>query len=65
LRSHRNQGVGRDLLIEAERRLAALGCVKVNLQVVEANAATVEFYERSGYAIEPRISMSKHLPILN
>ncbi|WP_353646574.1 GNAT family acetyltransferase [Mesorhizobium sp. WSM2239] len=62
LRSHRNSGVGRDLLVEAERRLAALGCIKVNLQVVESNAATVEFYERSGYRIEPRISMSKHLP---
>lgn len=61
LRSHRNRGVGRDLLIEAERRLAALGCVKVNLQVVESNSATVEFYERSGYQIEPRISMSKLL----
>lgn len=61
LRSHQNSGVGRDLLTEAERRLAALGCVKVNLQVVESNAATVEFYEKSGYQIEPRISMSKHL----
>jgi len=61
LRSHRNCGVGRDLLIEAERRLAALGCIKVNLQVVEDNSPTVEFYEKSGYRIEPRISMSKHL----
>ncbi|MCR6500176.1 GNAT family acetyltransferase [Shinella sp. CPCC 101442] len=61
LRSHRSRGVGQDLLAEAERRLASLGCVKVNLQVVESNAQTVEFYERSGYRIEPRISMSKHL----
>lgn len=61
LASHRGRGVGRDLLAEAEHRLAALGCVKVNLQVVESNAATVSFYERSGYSIEPRISMSKLL----
>lgn len=59
--SHRGRGIGRDLLVEAERRLAALGCVKVNLQVVESNAETVGFYERSGYGIEPRISMSKLL----
>ncbi|WP_311030126.1 GNAT family acetyltransferase [Mesorhizobium koreense] len=63
LSSHRNRGVGRDLLVEAERRLAALGCAKVNLQVVESNSDTVQFYERSGYRIEPRISMSKLLPI--
>lgn len=62
LRSHRNRGVGRDLLIEAERRLSSLGCTKVNLQVVESNSDTVEFYERSGYRVEPRISMSKILP---
>ena len=58
-RSHRGRGIGSDLLVEAERRLAALGCVKVNLQVVESNSDAVTFYEKSGYAIEPRISMSK------
>lgn len=58
-RSHQGKGVGQDLLVEAERRLAALGCVKVNLQVVESNTGAVAFYEKSGYAVEPRISMSK------
>ena len=62
LKSQRGSGVGQSLLMGAERRLAALGCVKVNLQVVQSNSATVEFYEKSGYQIEPRISMSKHLP---
>ena len=57
--SHRGRGVGSELLAEAERRLAALGCVKVNLQVVEANAEVVAFYQSAGYAVEPRISMSK------
>lgn len=61
LKSHRALGIGQDLLREAERRLAALGCIKVNLQVVESNAATVAFYETSGYRVEPRISMSKLL----
>lgn len=61
LKSHRNRGVGRALINEAGRRLAALGCIKVNLQVVASNANTVEFYERSGYRVEPRISMSKLL----
>ena len=61
LKSRRGTGLGQELLAEAERRLAALGCIKVNLQVVESNAATVRFYEKSGYRVEPRISMSKRL----
>lgn len=61
LKSRRNSGVGRALLAEAERRLSALGCIKVNLQVVEANSSVVEFYERAGYRVEPRISMGKLL----
>jgi ribosomal protein S18 acetylase RimI-like enzyme len=61
LKSHRDQGIGRKLLAEAESRLAGLGCIKVNLQVVESNAGAVEFYEQSGYRTEPRTSMSKHL----
>lgn len=65
LKSHRNQGIGKLLIVEAERRLADLGCIKVNLQVVEANVGVVEFYQRSGYAIEPRISMSKHLRLVD
>lgn len=61
LKSHRNQGVGKLLLAEAERRLASHGCVKINLQVVESNAGVLEFYQRCGYDLEPRISMSKQL----
>jgi len=62
LRAHRHKGIGQALLSEAEQRLAALGCVKINLQVVESNSAVVRFYEKAGYEIEPRISMSKLLP---
>ena len=61
LQSHRLEGIGQLLLHEAEKRLAALGCIKVNLQVVETNAAVVRFYEEAGYQVEPRISMSKNL----
>lgn len=61
LTSHRDRGLGEALIAAAEERLAALGCVKINLQVVEANAAVVEFYKRVGYQVEARISMSKLL----
>jgi ribosomal protein S18 acetylase RimI-like enzyme len=48
--------------LEAEKRLAALGCIKINLQVLETNSAVVRFYEEAGYEIEPRVSMGKRLP---
>jgi ribosomal protein S18 acetylase RimI-like enzyme len=62
LRTHRHKRIGQALLLEAERRLAALGCIKINLQVLETNSAVVRFYEQAGYEIEPRVSMSKRLP---
>jgi ribosomal protein S18 acetylase RimI-like enzyme len=61
LQAHRHKRIGRLLLSEAEKRLAALGCLKINLQVIESNSAVVRFYEEAGYEVEPRISMSKLL----
>jgi ribosomal protein S18 acetylase RimI-like enzyme len=61
LRSHQKKGIGEMLISAAEERLAALGCIKVNLQVVESNSAVVSFYKRAGYEVERRISMSKLL----
>jgi ribosomal protein S18 acetylase RimI-like enzyme len=58
---HRKTGIGSALLHEAERRLTALGCVKVNLQVIEGNQETLPFYQANGYAVEKRISMGKRL----
>jgi ribosomal protein S18 acetylase RimI-like enzyme len=61
LRSHRLTGIGQALIQEAERRLAALGCIKINLQVVGLNAAVLGFYQKAGYDIEERVSMSKRI----
>jgi ribosomal protein S18 acetylase RimI-like enzyme len=57
----RRQGHGAALMRAAEAALAERGCPKVNLQIVADNSAVVRFYERLGYAIEPRISMGKVL----
>ncbi|HTK36657.1 MAG TPA: GNAT family acetyltransferase [Caulobacteraceae bacterium] len=57
--SHQRLGVGSALVREAERRLEALGCLKINLQVLPENSAVAAFYEKLGYAIEARISMGK------
>ena len=54
-------GLGRMLVEEAESRLAAVGCGKVNLQVRSTNEAVIGFYRRLGYAVEERVSMGKRL----
>ena len=54
-------GLGSGLLRFAEARLSELGCMKVNLQILEGNQAVVSFYERHGYETEPRVSVGKRL----
>jgi len=46
---YRNEGVGRELLTEAERRLAENGVDLVSLQAMAENDAARRFYERLGY----------------
>ena len=46
---------------EAEARLAARGCPKVNLQVRDTNADVLAFYERLGYVVDAAVSMGKRL----
>jgi ribosomal protein S18 acetylase RimI-like enzyme len=55
----RRLGIGTALVRKVESALLALGCPKLNLQVLGANAAVVAFYERLGYAVEDRVSMGK------
>ena len=57
----RRRGIGRALMAEAERRLAALGCPKLNLQVRGTNRGVVAFYERLGFVVEDRVSLGKRL----
>lgn len=57
----RKQGLGRELVCRAEQTLTDLGCVKINLQILSANASVAAFYESLGYAVEPRVSMGKKI----
>ncbi len=61
LPEHQRKGIGSRLLGHAESRLVDLGCVKINLQIVEGNKQVAGFYERHGYQVEPRTSMGKRL----
>ncbi len=60
--SRQRRGIGTALMAEVERRLAQIGCSKLNLQVRAGNAEVVAFYRRLGYDVEERISMGKRLP---
>ena len=55
------QGLGRALMDEAERRLRERGCPKINLQVRAANAQAIEFYRRIGFTQDDVLSFGKRL----
>lgn len=61
LSAHGRHGIGTALVHEAEKRLRAMGCHKINLQVRTSNAGVIAFYEGLGYVVEDRISMGKRL----
>lgn len=48
--AHRRHGIGRLLMAELEKRLAALGCPKINLFVRTDNALVAVFYQKLGYS---------------
>jgi ribosomal protein S18 acetylase RimI-like enzyme len=57
----RRLGFGRQIMAEVERRLRAMGCPKLNLQVRATNNEVVAFYRSLGYSQEERVSMGKLL----
>lgn len=58
---YQKTGIGTALLKHAEKRLSELGCVKINLQILEDNKDVEAFYQANGYVTEKRISMGKRL----
>jgi ribosomal protein S18 acetylase RimI-like enzyme len=59
--AHRREGVGRELMNEAERVLLAAGCPKINLQVRSTNRAVIEFYRAIGFTVDDVVSMGRRL----
>jgi len=57
----RRGGVGARLVAEAEAALAALGCPKINLQVLAGNEAAQAFWRRMGYAQDAVVPFGKPL----
>jgi ribosomal protein S18 acetylase RimI-like enzyme len=58
---HRRGGIGRRMMDEAEGRLRAAGCPKINLQVRSTNAKVIEFYKRIGFDVDDVVSLGKRL----
>lgn len=59
----RRRGFARRMMRHAEAWLGERGVPKLNLQIRQGNAAAQGFYERLGYAVEPRISMARRLAV--
>jgi ribosomal protein S18 acetylase RimI-like enzyme len=57
----RRRGLGRRMVSEAEKRLRALGCPKINLQVRASNVEAVTFYRNIGFAEDNVRSLGKRL----
>ncbi len=59
--NYQRSGLARQLMDEAERRLTALGCPKINLQIRATNLEAIGFYENIGYSTDDVVSMGKRL----
>ena len=57
----RKSGLAREIVTALERRLIAVGCPKINLQVRTDNTAVLKFYERLGYSVDEVTSLGKRL----
>lgn len=57
----RRSGFASEIMAEAESRLRALGCPKINLQVRSTNEQVVAFYQAIGFSIDPVVSLGKRL----
>ncbi len=56
-------GYGKAIMNEIEKRLLALGCPKINLQVRESNESVIQFYQSIGFCNDHVISLGKRLII--
>jgi len=58
---HRKQGLGRQMMDDAERLLRAEGCPKINLQVRRTNTDVIAFYKAIGFLEDNAVSLGKRL----
>ncbi len=59
--AYQKKGFGRQLMAEIEKRLLALDCPKINLQVRSGNTSALEFYRKIGYQDDNVVSLGKRI----
>ena len=57
----RRRGIAKTMMASAEKRLRALGCPKINLQVRRKNTAVINFYQAIGFGEDEVVSFGKRL----
>ncbi|WP_321886597.1 GNAT family acetyltransferase [Paraburkholderia bannensis] len=57
----RRLGIGTRLVRHAEHALAAMGCLKLNLQVLADKPEVIAFYDALGYRTDAVVSLGKRL----
>ena len=57
----RRIGLGRALMVEAERWLRARGCPKIELMVRDTNMDALRFYEAYGLTVQPVVTLGRFL----
>jgi len=62
-RDARRLGIGTRLVRHAEYALSALGCPKLNLQVLSSKPDVLAFYDALGYRADAVVSLGKRLGI--
>ena len=55
------KGLGTRIMRAVEKRILAMGCPKINLQIRTDNPAAVKFYKSIGYNQDDVVSMGKRL----
>jgi len=58
---HQRAGLGRRMMDAAEKRLRAMGCPKINVQVRRSNTNVIGFYRAIGYTEDDVLSLGKRL----
>ena len=58
---HQKLGLGAQIVQNLEKRLIAIGCPKINLQVRRENDKVLRFYEKLGYNEDACLSLGKRL----
>lgn len=59
--AQRRRGFAQALLAHAEAQLRALGCPKINIQVLSANQQALSFWRSAGYQPDDVVSLGRRL----